>query len=271
MNPGRWLSWVAVLVATLGAAASARAQNKLDPDSLKLYGGLYAKDCAVAASPRLLIVADSLTVINGKKRLVGANPRASYSYFGQSPPPDHQVAFLGELPRGEQLLVLVSKDAKGLFVQVDPGPKNRAVLGKALVNKPLRSCAPEKKPEPSPLTKAPNIEETQSAWVFLEDPTFLPLYRKALGPTEKDEWLLGITGPASPNENVKVGGTDYVVGKWCKAHDCRENTAVVLWCAGKKLVYGKIVRAGKSRVVGAPPPDVAAALERLWTSAWAGK
>jgi Inhibitor of vertebrate lysozyme (Ivy) len=271
MNRGRSLSLVVVLVtAALGVSSAARAQGKLDPDSLKLYGGLYAVNCAVATSPRLLVVADSLTVINGKKRLVGANPQASYSYFGQSPPPDYQVAFLGDLPLGEQLIAIVFKDAKGLFVQIDPGAKNRGVLGKALVNKPFRSCAPARPPEPAPVPKAANGEETQSAWNFLDDPTFLPLFRKALGPAGKDEWLVGITGPATPNEKVKIGGTDYVLGKWCKAHDCQDNTVVLLWSAEKKLVYGKIVRAGKSRLIGAPPPDVAAELERLWTKAWAG-
>jgi hypothetical protein len=138
---------VIVLVgAALKFSSAARAQSKLDPDSLELYGGLYATSCAVATSPRLLVVADSLTVINGKKRLVAANPQAAYSYFGQSPPADYQLAFLGDLPGGEQLLAIVSKDAKGLFVQIDPGAKNRAVLGK-LVNKPFRSCEPERKPE----------------------------------------------------------------------------------------------------------------------------
>jgi hypothetical protein len=74
---------------------------------------------------------------------------------------------------------------------------------------------------------------------------------------------LELTAPS-----VEVEGTVYVVGSSCKPHDCGDNTIVVLYAAEKKTVYGKLVRSSGSRLIGAPPPAVAAALERAWTSEW---
>ncbi|HVZ70852.1 MAG TPA: Ivy family c-type lysozyme inhibitor [Polyangia bacterium] len=252
------------------AASTARAQT-IDADSLNLYGGAYAVDCAVAKSPHLLVAADALTVTIGKKTLVGPKPMASYSYFGQSPPPDYQVAFLSDLPSVQQLVVIVSRDAKGaLSAKVDAGPKNLAVVSKALAAKPFRRCVPEVKPQPNPLITA-ETQVTESAWALLDDPSFVPLYRRALGPAEKDAWLVGITGPSSANEKLDLGGTKFVLGKWCKAGACKDNAAVVLWAAGPKLVYGKVVRSGKTTLLGAPPPAIAAELDARWAKAWGSK
>ena len=70
---------------------------------LKVYGGNYSSDCGNASAPRLRVVADALMVEHGNKRMTGSNVQAAHSYFGQSPPPDYQVALLGEV-RGEQLI-----------------------------------------------------------------------------------------------------------------------------------------------------------------------
>jgi hypothetical protein len=70
------------------------AQNKLDAQALKLYGGTYSSDCSSPAAPRLRVVADALMVEQGKKRLTGRDVQPAYSYFGQSPPPDYQVVLL---------------------------------------------------------------------------------------------------------------------------------------------------------------------------------
>jgi hypothetical protein len=50
----------------------------------------------------------------------------------------------------------------------------------------------------------------------------------------------------------------------CKNHDCYDNTILLLWSGMQNVVYGKVVQRGKSTLIGAPPPAVAAELEKLW-------
>ena len=40
-------------------AAPTWAQNKLDAQALKLYGGTYSSDCSSPAAPRLRVAADN--------------------------------------------------------------------------------------------------------------------------------------------------------------------------------------------------------------------
>ena len=89
MKSIRWLMGGAT-AAFVAAGAPLWAQNKLDVDALKQYGGVYSSDCSSATAPRLRVVADALMVEQGTKRLTGRNVQAAYSYFGQSPPPNYE-------------------------------------------------------------------------------------------------------------------------------------------------------------------------------------
>jgi hypothetical protein len=71
----------------MAAGDSGWAQNTLDAQALKLYGGTYSADCSNPSATRLRVVADALMVEQGNKRLTGNNVQAAYSYFGQSSPP----------------------------------------------------------------------------------------------------------------------------------------------------------------------------------------
>lgn len=89
-------------------------------------------------------------------------------------------------------------------------------------------------------------------------------YHKALGPLVKQPWLAKLDGPSNEFRPVKVAGADYMLGSTCKNHDCQDNTIVLLWSGVQEVVYGKVVQKGKSTLIGAPPPAVAAELEQLW-------
>lgn len=89
-------------------------------------------------------------------------------------------------------------------------------------------------------------------------------YRKALGPLVRQPWLANLDGPSSEFRPVKVAGADYMLGYTCKNRDCYDNTIVLLWSGVQDVVYGKVVQKGKSTLIGAPPPAVAAELEKLW-------
>jgi hypothetical protein len=103
---------------------------------------------------------------------------------------------------------------------------------------------------------------------YLRDPTFKPLYVKALGPKAKMPWLAKMDGPAPTTRKVVVQGNEYVLSAFCKNHDCYDNSAVLLYAAPRGVLYGTIYEKGRSTLIGDPPAPVAADLARLWKVEW---
>ena len=99
---------------------------------------------------------------------------------------------------------------------------------------------------------------------LLFNPQAKATYHKALGPLVKEPWLAKLDGPSNEFRPVKVAGEDYMLGGTCKNHDCYDNSVVLLWSGVQNVVYGKVHQKGKSTLIGAPPPAVAAELEKLW-------
>lgn len=111
---------------------------------------------------------------------------------------------------------------------------------------------------------APPVE----AWQQLETPAFKAAYAKALGVHARTPWLSRRDGPAPLPRYLDVAGGRYVINAFCKNHDCEAHSAVVLYDAGRQVVYGTVFDAGKTTVIGDPPPAVAAALAQLWQAEW---
>ena len=266
----RWLLR-GVAIAFVATGAPARAQSTLDAQAFKLCGGTYLSDCGNAAAPRLRVVADALMVEQGTKRLTGRNVQAAYSYFGQSPPPDYQVALLSEVRGGSQLLFIVYRDKSGQYITLDGDTKVQAALGKPLLGRKYRTCGAVKKETGSTPPSATQPEPTADAEALLMDPKFKSAYYKALGPMVRENWLAKLDGPAPLNKKVKVGGTEYVLASACKNHDCADNNTVLLYSAAQGVVYGKIVQQRRATLIGTPPPAVAAELDRLWMAEWRQK
>ena len=101
---------------------------------------------------------------------------------------------------------------------------------------------------------------------LLYNPQAKANYHRALGPLIKEPWLAKLDGPSNEFRPVKVAGADYMLGRTCKNHDCYDNTIVLLWSGVQDVVYGKVVQKDRSTLIGAPPPTVAAELEKLWKS-----
>jgi hypothetical protein len=80
-------SGIAFVLAAAGAAHGAA----LDADTMRNFGGSYAVDCA-AAGVSLRVEPDMLVIDVRGKTISGGRVQASYSYFGQSPPPGFAVA-----------------------------------------------------------------------------------------------------------------------------------------------------------------------------------
>jgi hypothetical protein len=157
------------------------------------------------------------------------------------------------------LVFVLTRDAAGVYATVDGSPKVMQTLPAALNGKRIRHCDPNRNAVPG---SAPPAQG--SPWDLLKDATFKQAYLRALGPLAKEPWLANLTGPAPPLRPVQVAGAEYQLATSCKAHDCYDNTLVLLWASGPRTVYGKVVQGNRSTLIGAPPPVVAAELERLW-------
>jgi hypothetical protein len=257
----------------MAAGDSGWAQNTLDAQALKLYGGTYSADCSNPSATRLRVVADALMVEQGNKRLTGNNVQAAYSYFGQSSPPNYLVALLSEVRGGSQLLFIVFKDGSGQYITLDGDQKVSAALGKTLLTQKFRSCDRAKNqaasaPAPSGQPSPPQSETMRGAPELLNDAKFKSAYYKALGPKVKESWLAKLDGPAPLVKKIKVAGTEYLFASYCKNHDCEDNNAVLLYSAQNGTVYGKILDRRRASLIGDPPQPVAAELDRLWVSEW---
>ena len=129
-------------------AAFARKPSRLDAETLKLWSGPYAVDCRAPAAPTLRIAADALSLHTAAGRTTGHNLQAVFAFFGQTPPPNFQVAITSDLGRGAQLTVGVFRDTLGPYVMLEGDSKLRKKLGQALFMKPFRSCDPDKTVQP---------------------------------------------------------------------------------------------------------------------------
>lgn len=304
MNTKHW--WVAGLgVAALATVAgSAQAQNKLDPDSFKRWGGTYLSDCANNASPRITVFEEALVFLEGDKRIASSQVQAAFSYFGRSPPEGYEVALLGDISEERQLLAIVHHDDEGYYILLDADPKTRDQISPSVLKLKYRRCgsasegksasAPKPASGAAPATGAKPAAPTPGAAPaaggapatgaapagasasdplpdavgMIADPAFKTAYYKALGKYKKEPWLAQLDGPTPPSRKVTVDGTEYLQVSSCKNHDCADNNTVLLYLAAKKLVYGKIHLAGKSAMIGNPPPAVSKEIGALWLEQW---
>lgn len=225
-----------VLAVPLALFSSAWAQNRLDADSLRAYGGTYMSDCSNNASPKVTVFADTLVVLQDNKRLAGTNLQAQYSYFGRSEPPGYLVALVSEV-RSEQLLAIVYRDKSGQYLTLDGDQKVSANLGKTVLGYKYRLCDSTKAapppPPPAPSVATQSGEAISNPWDLLNDPVFKSAYYKALGANVNDPWLAKLDGPATLTRKINVAGHEYVLAVSCKDHDCGDNNGVFLHSAAR--------------------------------------
>jgi hypothetical protein len=262
-------------------AGPAHAQTTLDPATLNIYGGIYSPDCRNPTTPRLRVLPDALLMEkNGAPPITGHNPHADRALLGPNPPPGYQVALVSEVGKAPQivhLVFVVYRDQGGTYISLDGDGNVRPAMGAMLTWK-FRRCdssgktglgisAPASPPKPvASLVPKPPKTPIKSNYFLMQDKPFLALLRKALGPKVKEGWL--VDGPETAGKTVEVEGTEYLVATVCQPQDCGDNTLVLLYSAAQKQVYGKLVRPNASRLLGAPPPAVAAALDGVWASEW---
>ncbi len=255
-------------LALAAVAVPALSQGRLDADSLKVFGGTYKVSCSDNASPKAMILADSLVFLHGTKQIAGRNVQAAASFLGPNVPPEYRTVLLSEVA-GQQLLFVLYEDNSGYYLTVDGDAKVVASIGKPLAGRKFRRC--DRAPQAIQAAPAPQrryaMHELSAAGLLL-DPRAKAAYYKALGPLVREPWLARLDGPSPQNRLVRLANTDFILAGACKNHDCADHNTVLLYSAAQNVVYGRVFQRGRSILIGAPPPAVATELERLWKSEW---
>lgn len=274
-HPCRAVAVLACAAAGLLGAAPAGAQGGIDAGALRQFGGRYAADCANPAGAQLRVGADALLVEQAGQRMTGHKPMSAYSYFGNgAPPKDFQVALIGEVRGGPQLIFMVYADNAGPYILLDGDPQVTAALSKALTTPRYRRCGPpgappaSAAPRPPPAAAPGGVPELS---VLVADPAFKRAYLRAIGAKASEHWLARFDGPAPPTREQRFDGVPYIVVAICKAHDCYDHNAVFLYSAAQQRVLGLIQQNGAKALIGAPGPALASQLNRLWLKEWRQK
>ena len=115
---------------------------------------------------------------------------------------------------------------------------------------------------------APRAARNQDPSTLIADTRFRRNWRLLLGAHSREPWLAQMNGPAPQPRWVTTGSGRFVLHAFCKPHDCHDNNAVLLYNPYDGRIHGLVHRAGGGMLVGDPPPQVAAELQRLWRKEW---
>jgi len=258
---------VAFVVVALAASGTAHAAA-LDADTLRNFGGRYAVDCAAAGGIVLRVEPDALVIDVRGRTITGAKVQASYSYYGQSPPPGFAVALQSELRDGKELVFLVHQGASGQRIELQADPKLMAALG-AMATQKYRDCDEARNQRVAAAARGEKRQAAAAADAAARDtgdplnhPRLKQTYLRALGARANLPWLAKLEGPGPERKRVRVDGADYTQVAVCKPHDCYDNNALVLFSIENGVVYGKVLDRQTPLLIGAPSPTMAAALEK---------
>ena len=246
---------------TLIAAGPARAA--LDPATDRRVGGIFSNACGDRSQLMLRLYGDVLDVEKGSVAVKANRLMVSKTPPPGAPVPDFLAVVRGDVKGGDGVVLVLSHNAKGLFVRIDGGEKSLAPLGPGVVGQQVRHCDPNRNALPGAPVKAP-----LGSADLLRDPRFKAAYLQALGPLAKEGWLARMEGPATELRKVQVAGNDFALAATCKPHDCADHNMVVLWTPKPGVLHGLVYQRGRSTLIGNPPPDVAKELQRLWAAEW---
>lgn len=123
----------------------------------------------------------------------------------------------------------------------------------------------DERPAPAPLRPGASATDPST---LLADPRFQRTWRAAVGAGRSEPWIVKMDGPAPAPRWVMVAGNRYVLNAFCKAHDCHDNNAVQLYNPYELRIYGLIHRGDRNMLIGNPPPEIAAELQRQWQREW---
>jgi hypothetical protein len=130
---------MALAIGLLAALPAFAQQTPNDVSTLNKYAGTYAVDCSKPGTTRLTVGVKALALQSGTRRLQTAAPMAAFSYFGNSPPPNYDVALLGEAPP-TGLAFIAMNDETGPYLTVEADQPLEKQFGKAALAGKFRRC-----------------------------------------------------------------------------------------------------------------------------------
>ena len=255
-----------VVVVCVALCTPALLSAKMTPAEDQVYAGVYSNACSDRSQPMVRLYGDVMSVEQGGKVVTGKPFRASKTHLGATPPADFKVAYIGEVKGDDGLVFVLFHNANGLFVLLEGGAKSLATLGPGLQGQKLRHCDPNRNALPGAVVAQPIGPPD-----LLRDPKFKGPYLKALGPLSREHWLTSLSGPAPEVQKLQLAGNEYQLASACKPHDCAEHNTVLLYGAAQGVVYGKVYQAGRSTLIGNPPPPLAGEIDKLWAQQWRRK
>jgi hypothetical protein len=114
----------------------------------------------------------------------------------------------------------------------------------------------------------PSSAARKNPSALVADARFRRNWRLLLGAHAREPWLAEMNGPAPQPRWVTTGSGRFVLHAFCKPHDCHDNNAVLLYNPYDGRIHGLVHRSGGGMLIGDPPPQVAAELQRLWRKEW---
>lgn len=254
----------ALLAAALGSAVPAHA--KLDTATEGRYGGVYSNACSDAQALRVRFFGDFMTVERAGKAVNANRVRASKTHPSAGSAPDFAAVIRGEVAGGNGLSFVLHHNADGLFAVIEGDEHALAPLGPDVQGQRLRHCDPNRNRRPGAAPAA----VPERAYDLMKDARFRAAWTKAIGPLSRQRWIAQLNGPAPELRSETLAGTAYTVGAVCKPHDCGDNSLVLLHDAKGGRVLALIHQNGRETLVGAPSPEMAQELRRIWRQEWRG-
>lgn len=270
---GRLLCCVAaaVLVSWCGTVVLAADWDEVQ---WQAYGGEYAVDCADASSIRLQVGRESLVLQRGSRRVERRHIDSALTFFGQSPPPEFQIALMGQSP-GPEFVAVMFRDRNGRYAMFDLEPAVSAELRVHPDPKTrYRDCdAVRRERDGAAFLRQQRLDaEAERAAARaspLADARFRRAYRLALGARVSQRWLDEMVGPMPAVESIELAGTRYSKYAVCKPHDCYDHNIVVLYDAAAGQAYAALFEEGEGLLLlNSPPAALALELPRLWRKEW---
>ena len=250
-----------LLLLLLGACSSARAA--LDAATDRQVAGVYSNACGDREQVLVRLYGDVLDIERGATVVKAKGLRVSRKAPAGPAALDFKASVRAEVKGGDAVVLVLSHNAQGLFARIDAGPAALAPLGPGVIGQVLRHCDPNRN---ALAGAAPPVH--QGPTDLLRDARFKAVYGQALGPLASERWLARLDGPAPELRRVQLGGIEYALAAACKQHDCAEHNTVLVWQPKSRLLYGLVFQAGRSTLLGNPPPEVARELQVLWRTEW---
>jgi hypothetical protein len=274
-----------LLVSIVCAAASGGASHALTMrDVPKIYGS-YAVGGDCTKVPQVIVAGSGVIIATAAGMSVFPKAEPTFGYGG---PRDDTITVFAQ-GAGEGLVMSFGTAGMVALGGDRLGPAERIVQSISAGSMTLRRCgaaanaATPHAGSPPTQTAAPAIAAPVPAGRpsagasgnldalvksnVMKDAGFRTAYLQALGPLQREGWLIEMDGPGD-QKIATVGGARYLEVTTCKEHDCGDNAMLVLYSPSPAMLFGLVSRARRIVTIGNPPPALMPDLKRLWKVAW---